>query len=87
MVFKVLFSSEGSEIYIRPMTDYIRLGSTVDFYTVLEAAAQRGETAIGYRLMKYADDKTRGYGVNVNPKKSDKHSFAENDQIVVLAEN
>ncbi|HEV7607859.1 MAG TPA: hypothetical protein VGO61_11010 [Steroidobacteraceae bacterium] len=86
-VFKVLFSSEGSEIYIRPMTDYIKLGSTVDFYTVLEAAAQRGETAIGYRLMKYADDKTRGYGVNVNPKKSEKHSFAENDQIVVLAEN
>jgi len=86
-VFKVLFSSEGSEIYIRPMSDYIRLGTTVDFYTVLEAAAQRGETAIGYRLMKYADDKDRGYGVNVNPKKSEKHSFAQNDQIVVLAED
>jgi voltage-gated potassium channel Kch len=86
-VFRVLFSSEGSEIYIRPMTDYIKLGSTIDFYTVLEAAAQRGETAIGYRLMKYADDKTRGYGVNVNPKKSEKHSFGEHDKIVVLAEN
>jgi voltage-gated potassium channel Kch len=86
-VFKVLFSSEGSEIYIRPMTDYIRLGSTVDFYTVLEAAAERGETAIGYRLMKYADDKEHGYGVNVNPRKSEKHTFAENDMIVVLAEN
>ncbi len=86
-VFRVLFSSEGSEIYIRPMTDYIKLGSTVDFYTVLEAAAQKGETAIGYRLMKYADDKTRGYGVNVNPKKSEKHTFAENDKIVVLAED
>jgi voltage-gated potassium channel Kch len=86
-VFRVLFSSEGSEIYIRPMTDYIRLGSTVDFYTVLEAAAQRGETAIGYRLMKHADNKERGYGVNVNPKKSDRHSFAENDMIVVLAES
>ena len=86
-VFKVLFSSEGSEIYIRPMSDYIRLGSTVDFYTVLEAAAARGETAIGYRLMKYADDKDHGYGVNVNPKKSAKHSFEQHDQIVVLAEN
>jgi voltage-gated potassium channel Kch len=86
-VFRVLFSSEGSEIYIRPMTDYIKLGSTVDFYTVIEAAAQKGETAIGYRLMKYSDDKTRGYGVNVNPKKSEKHTFAENDKIVVLAEN
>jgi voltage-gated potassium channel Kch len=86
-VFRVLFSSEGSEIYIRPMTDYIKLGSTVDFYTVLEAAAQKGETAIGYRLMKYADDKTRGYGVNVNPKKSEKHTFTEHDRIVVLAED
>ena len=35
----------------------------MDFYTVLEAAAQRGETAIGYRLMKHSDDKDRGYGV------------------------
>jgi ion channel POLLUX/CASTOR len=85
-VFKVLFSSEGSEIYIRPMTDYIKLGRNVDFYTVLEAAAQKGETAIGYRLMKHADDKARGYGVNVNPKKSEKHLFAENDKIIVLAE-
>ncbi len=86
-VFKVLFSSEGSEIYIRPMTDYVKLGTTVDFYTVLEAAAQRGETAIGYRIMKYADDKSRGYGVNVNPKKSEKHAFTEHDKIVVLAED
>ncbi len=86
-VFKVLFSSEGSEIYIRPMTDYVKLGSTVDFYTVLEAAAQRGETAIGYRIMKYADDKSRGFGVNVNPRKSEKHAFTEHDKIVVLAED
>jgi hypothetical protein len=83
----VLFSAEGSEIYIRPMTDCIRLGTTVDFYTVLEAAAQRGETAIGYRLMKYADDKDKGYGVNVNPQKSEKHSFSANDRIVVLVED
>jgi ion channel POLLUX/CASTOR len=85
-VFRVLFSSEGSEIYIRPMTDYIRLGRSVDFYTVLEAAARKGETAIGYRLMKHADDSARGYGVNVNPKKSERHTFAENDKIIVLAD-
>ncbi len=54
---------------------------------MLEAAAQRGETAIGYRLMRHSDDKDRGYGVNVNPKKSEKHTFTEHDQIVVLAEN
>jgi hypothetical protein len=37
--------------------------------------------------MKYADDKDKGYGVNVNPKKSEKHGFSANDQIVVLAED
>jgi hypothetical protein len=37
--------------------------------------------------MKYSDDKSRGYGVNVNPKKSEKHTFGENDKIVVLAED
>jgi hypothetical protein len=37
--------------------------------------------------MKYADDKDKGYGVNVNPAKSQKCSFSPNDQIVVLAEN
>jgi hypothetical protein len=37
--------------------------------------------------MKHADNKERGYGVNVNPNKSEKHTFAQNDMIVVLAEN
>jgi voltage-gated potassium channel Kch len=86
-VFKVLFSAEGSEIYIRPMTDYVRAGAPVDFYTVLESAARRGETAIGYRIMADAHERERGYGVKVNPKKSEKVTFAENDQIVVLAED
>ena len=36
---------------------------------------------------EHANDKDRGFGVNVNPRKSEKHSFAENDMIVVLAEN
>ena len=38
-------------------------------------------------LSEVADDKNRGYGVNVNPKKSEKHTFTERDQIVVLAED
>ena len=43
---------------------------------------------VGYRrLMKYADDRSRGFGVNVNPKKSEKHAFTEHDKIIVLAED
>lgn len=86
-VFRVLFSAEGSEIYIRPIGDYIRPGVPVDFHTLLEAAALRGETAIGYRIAAQAQDKDRGFGVRVNPKKSEAVAFHAADQIIVLAED
>jgi len=86
-VFRILFSAEGSEIYVRPISDYVATGLPVDFHTVLESAAERGETAIGYRIVKHANDKDQGYGVKVNPKKSEQIVFAPEDRIVVLAED
>ncbi len=86
-VFRQLFSAEGSEIYIRPMSHYVRPGTEVDFHTVLESAAVRGETALGYRLVAHANDSAQGYGVKVNPRKSNRISFGADDQIIVLAED
>jgi voltage-gated potassium channel Kch len=85
-VFYTLFSSEGSEIYLRGADRYIKPGTSVDFYTVLEAARQRGETAIGYRLAEHAHNKEHAYGVTVNPMKSEKRIFAPGDKIIVLAQ-
>jgi hypothetical protein len=82
-VFAELFSSEGAELYTRPASDYIELNKSVNFYTVIEAAARRGEAAIGYRKGGEGPD----FGVRVNPPKSDKLKFAEGDAIIVLAEN
>ena len=86
-VFTTLFSSEGSEIYLRPAELYIRPGSIIDFYTVLEAARRRGETAIGYREAEYAHNSARAYGVTVNPKKGNMRSFAVGDKIIVLSDH
>lgn len=86
-VFDTLFSSEGSEIYLRPAELYIKPGESVDFYTVLEAARRRGETAIGYRINEFAHSSDRGYGVSVNPVKSETITFTPGDKVVVLAEN
>lgn len=85
-VFDTLFSSAGSEIYLNPAAEYITPGSTVDFYSVLEAARRRGETAIGYRVAADAHISAAGYGVRVNPKKSEKLTLAKADRIIVLAE-
>jgi len=86
-VFTDLFDPEGSEIYLKPMHDYVKTGAPVNFYTVVEAARQRNETAIGYRLLHEADDESKNHGIHANPKKSEMVTFAEEDKIIVLAED
>jgi voltage-gated potassium channel Kch len=86
-VFDTLFSSDGSEIYLKPVSDYLVPGASVSFYTVLEAARRRGETAIGYRVAADAHVSDRAYGVVVNPCKSEVRAFAPDDRIIVLAED
>jgi voltage-gated potassium channel Kch len=86
-VFDVLFQAEGSEIYLRPAEYYVQAGAEVSFYTVLEAAAHKGETAIGYRIAAEARRADVAYGVRVNPVKSEPITFAPGDKVIVLAED
>ncbi|AYF96835.1 CASTOR/POLLUX-related putative ion channel [Protaetiibacter intestinalis] len=86
-VFDVLFAAEGSEIYLRPASHYIREGEEADFYTVVEAAQRRGETAIGFRVGAQAHRSADAYGVVVNPRKDERRRFAADDRIIVLAED
>ncbi len=86
-VFTDIFDPEGTEIYLKPIDDYVRTGEPVNFYTVVEAARRRGETAIGYRIISESKDASKSYGVHTNPKKSEKVVFAPEDRIIVAAEN
>jgi hypothetical protein len=86
-VFKDLFRPEGSEIYLKPITNYIVPGQALSFYALVEAAASRGETAIGYRIQSLAHDSSKAYGVVINPAKHNEIIFAADDRIVVLAED
>jgi enoyl-[acyl-carrier-protein] reductase (NADH) len=86
-VFSTLFSSEGSELYLKPADDYVKAGSEVNFYTVVEAARRKGEAAIGYRIRSLANDAGRHYGVRINPVKSERVKFVHEDRIIVIAKN
>lgn len=86
-VFTDLFDPEGSEIYLKPVSDYVATGQPVNFYSVIEAARRRGEVAIGYRLISQMRNAEKSYGVQTNPKKSEKVTFSEEDKIIVLAES
>ena len=66
-VFGYMFSSEGSEISLHPASWYVKLGETVDMHVLIEAAAKRGETAIGYRKADLESSQQNSYGVALNP--------------------
>ena len=85
-VFGDIFDPEGSEIYLKPASDYVATGQPVNFYTVVEAARRRHEVAIGYRQMTYADNARKTYGIVINPDKSNKVAFEAADRIIVFAE-
>ena len=87
-VFESLFESEGSEIYLKPVTEYVTHDDgPVDFYTIIESARRKGHSAFGYRLEHLAEDSSAAFGIQVNPNKSTKIQFNANDKIIVLAEN
>ncbi|MCX6055918.1 MAG: potassium transporter TrkA [Chloroflexi bacterium] len=86
-VFQNIFDPEGSEIYLKPVVDYVKTGEAVNFYTVIEAAGIRNETAIGYRLSADSRSAAQMYGVHLNPDKSARVCFRDLDKIIVLSEN
>lgn len=86
-IFQTIFDPVGSEIYLKPIGHYVETGEPVNFYTVVEAASRRGETAVGYRIASEASNAAVSYGVHTNPKKSEKVIFAPEDKIIVLAED
>ena len=86
-VFQELLGSDGSEIYLRPAEWYVRPGVEATFATIVAGAVRRGETALGYRVAAEAGDAEAGFGVRVNPAKSETFRVSPGDRVVVLAED
>ncbi|MGW2642028.1 CASTOR/POLLUX-related putative ion channel [Streptomyces sp. NPDC001348] len=82
-VFEELFSADGAGVRLRPATDYVLPGRETSFATVVAAARQRGECAIGYR--SHADSSTPpGHGMRINPSKAERHLWTAEDEVVVV---
>ena len=86
-VFADLLDADGSEIYMRPVADYVAVGTEVSFATLVAAAVRRDETAIGYRVIAESHNPDAQYGVVVNPAKARTFVPAAGDRLVVLAED
>ncbi len=77
-VFRILLTVEGNEIYIKPISDFVKTGVNLNGYTLLEAAKRKGELYIGY---------VKGHDIIINPSKLQSTTFSEDDKIIVVAEN
>jgi len=86
-VFTDIFDSDGSEIYLKPATDYVKTGAPVSYWHIVDAARKRGEVAIGYRLASLAGDAGQSFGVAVNPPKDTTVAFGVEDRVIVIAED
>ncbi|MFF0000346.1 CASTOR/POLLUX-related putative ion channel [Streptomyces avermitilis] len=83
-VFDELFSADGSTICLRQAGHYVRTGCEATFATVVAAARDRGECAIGYRR----HDRRAippDHGIRLNPDKSERREWSADDQVVVVA--
>jgi voltage-gated potassium channel Kch len=85
-IFDDLLDEAGSEIYMRPIEDYIVIDREATFYTLTEAARRRGEVAIGYAQRRDGIVDARGLGgVVVNPAKTRPVKYMPGDKLIVLA--
>jgi voltage-gated potassium channel Kch len=84
-VFANLLDPTGSEIYLKPATDYLLPGTPANFATVIEAARRRGQTALGYRRRE-AFHQAPAYGVVLNPGKTAPLTLSADDRVIVLSE-
>lgn len=84
-IFAELLDEHGSEVYVRPISDYVSIDRPVTFFTIVEAARRRGEVAFGYK-QTVSDRGARNMGgVVVNPPRHEARTYAPTDSIVVLA--
>ncbi len=79
-VFGELLCADGSEIYIRKAHRYVALNTETDFYQVTELLRKRNDIALGYK--KQIGD---SFEIIINPAKSDKIVFTENDYIISIS--
>lgn len=98
-VFDDLLDPNGAELYCKPAARYCAPGEATTFGAIVDAAAGRGESALGYRTTGAtgatgnrapADPADgagagRAFGTVINPLKSQPIALAADDQVIVIA--
>lgn len=85
-LFLDLFSSDNSELYLRPANNYIVPNYKISYHTLVESAIKKSEVVIGYQLEDEMLDESKNYGFYLNPNKKSLILLGEKDFVIVLRE-
>lgn len=81
-VFEELLDEEGSELYMKPVTDYIKNDRSVNLHELQRIAEKRNEIVIGYKQFTESS-----YNIILNPPRSRKIMFGQKDLLIVVSED
>jgi voltage-gated potassium channel Kch len=85
-VLDELFDARGCDVQLRPIGGYVTPGAPVTFHTAGEAAQRSNEIALGYRSFAHTRDHHRPGTVVLNPPKSSRITFTDDDLLIVLGD-
>lgn len=87
-VYEDLFSEDGSEIYLKPLSLYLDdIPESVSFADLMALVFLRSETCLGVKIKALEKDGTQNFGVELNPAKDKRFNLCAEDCLVVLAED
>ncbi|MEG2207130.1 MAG: hypothetical protein RR065_03410 [Clostridia bacterium] len=81
-LFDELLTDEGCELYLKPVSDFVKPGVPANFFTVVHSACKSHCLALGYQ--RQTND---GGQIFLNPAKSESIIFNPNDKIIVIAQD
>jgi ion channel POLLUX/CASTOR len=83
-----IFSEDGSEIYIKPVTLYFKTFPVkLTFMDIIQAGYNRYEICIGIQNSKNRKDINLNFGVELNLPKDKVIELTENDYLITLSED
>lgn len=82
-VLEELLNSSGSELFIRPISDYVVPETVCTLHGLQKLADSKKHIIIG---CKHFDKNTNSYSIILNPNRNLNMSFDKNDSVIILAE-
>ncbi|HVD99593.1 MAG TPA: hypothetical protein VNB90_15400 [Cytophagaceae bacterium] len=83
-IFDDLLTPGGTELYLRPVEDYLTPGGPVSIRTMVESVSRKGQTFIGYRIDEWSDNAEKRYGIILNPDKNLQVEFSCKDKVILI---